>query len=498
MKIWRTISVIALIMITGLYGNEGNGQNFLWASNYMPYNTCRNEGEGVELYSSDMVVITGFAFRRMYIATYSLAGAQVSTKEFFSNSSIVANDIAVGANCELYITGRYDGTATFDSLSLTSNVVHDVFILKTDTLYNTVWVKSLGGPDYDQGQKIVTDDAGNIYVAGEMEGRFYFDSTYMQTKGKEDIFFAKYSPEGHLCWIKQLGGQESDNLGSLKYSNGYLYLTGFIDGTAWFDTITVVNDKRNVFTARFNLDGHALWVKRSSQAVPSYFGGRSSALAVNDQGEIFTAGSIYSTLIFGEDTLMPVNPYIGVFIAKYDSSGNNLGARVVGGLNCNGAGISSDGGLFLTGYFEYFTVFGSDTLWSYVMTYPAENVYIAKLTADLDYVWAVRCGADGYMQSTDIALDHNDNIYVTGSYESMANWVYFYPYTLWGGQGQATFLTKLHDNCVGDERSPSILMYQYPREMDLKSNTSTYWQNPLPRPSGRGWKDLTNKGFSPN
>ncbi len=441
-----------LILLVFLIGNFIYGQNFQWAKSYkLVYNDDRDGGEGIAINPSGQILMTGYRWTRMYIAKYTQSGTQTSTQEFKSNLSVKAMDISVDPNSDLYFTGHYDGTVTFGSFSLTSNLVDDAFIIKTDSLFNPLWVKSLGGDHYDQGQKIVTDDNGDVYVAGQMEGIFHYDSAVLQSRGLTDIFLAKYSSLGHLYWIRQLGGTHYDDLGAMKYHDGFIYLAGTIFGTATFDTITVLNDNEtNVFTAKFNLDGHAIWVKKpQTYTAPGWgaHGGNGYAIAINNSGEVYVAGKIYTNLIFGNDTLYH-DDLQSAFVARYDSLGNFLAAKKTGGLVCQGIEIGSDGGVYLTGYFNVATTFGNDTLWAWGPGWVANNVYIAKYTSDLNSVWAVRCGGDGYMESKDITLDQNDNIYVTGYYDTYTTRAVFYPYSLprWG---QESFITKLHDYCVG-------------------------------------------------
>ena len=70
------------------------------------------------------------------------------------------------------------------------------------------WSKSIQSEGFDEGYDLVTDSAGNSYVAGQIE----FDANFgngiiLSSAGIHDIFLAKYNPNGNLIWAKVAGGK---------------------------------------------------------------------------------------------------------------------------------------------------------------------------------------------------------------------------------------------------------------------------------------------------
>lgn len=99
----------------------------------------------------------------------------------------------------------------------------DVFIQKLDSLGNLLWVKQIGGPDYDALGNLHVDKNNNIYITGYYTGTVDFDpgtSTYELTAGNEwniGLYLAKYSPAGSLVWAHPVNWTENDG----TYSYGY-------------------------------------------------------------------------------------------------------------------------------------------------------------------------------------------------------------------------------------------------------------------------------------
>ena len=101
----------------------------------------------------------------------------------------------------------------------------DVFIQKLDSLGNLLWVKQIGGPDYEALGGLHIDENDNIYITGYYTGTVDFDpgtSTYELTAGNEwniGLFIAKYSPEGNLVWAHPVNWLENDGTYSYGYGN---------------------------------------------------------------------------------------------------------------------------------------------------------------------------------------------------------------------------------------------------------------------------------------
>jgi hypothetical protein len=68
----------------------------------------------------------------------------------------------------------------------------DVFVGKFDSNGNLIWARSGGGTGTDVGNGIAVDESGNLYVTGSFNGTATFGTTTLTTMGGRDIFVARY------------------------------------------------------------------------------------------------------------------------------------------------------------------------------------------------------------------------------------------------------------------------------------------------------------------
>ena len=65
-----------------------------------------------------------------------------------------------------------------------------------------VWAQSVGGEGNDVGNNIVVDSDGNSYVTGEYQGTATFGSFMLISAGDADIFVVKYDTSGAVLWAQ--------------------------------------------------------------------------------------------------------------------------------------------------------------------------------------------------------------------------------------------------------------------------------------------------------
>ena len=94
------------------------------------------------------------------------------------------------------------------------------------------WTKQFGTSSDDEGRGVTSDSSGNIYLTGDTDGGLDGNTN----SGKRDIFLIKYNSSGTKQWTKQLGTYLWDEgNGVITDSSGNIYITGFTNfgGLDW-------------------------------------------------------------------------------------------------------------------------------------------------------------------------------------------------------------------------------------------------------------------------
>ncbi|MBK9319568.1 MAG: hypothetical protein IPM91_12645 [Bacteroidetes bacterium] len=73
----------------------------------------------------------------------------------------------------------------------------------------------MGGSLQDEGSSLAIDSSNNVVMIGRFSGTVDFDpspSFYIaNSSGSRDAFFAKFSPQGLMIWVKTFGGNLYDD-----------------------------------------------------------------------------------------------------------------------------------------------------------------------------------------------------------------------------------------------------------------------------------------------
>ena len=297
------------------------------------------------------------------------------------------------------VTGYFTGTETFGSTILSSSAGGwDVFTAKMNADGTWAWATKAGGDAYDgsEGYAIAARPDGSSIVTGKFRGTATFGSTTLTSAGGMcadpylkrclDVFTAKMNADGTWAWATKAGGTENDyGRGISTLPDGSSIVTGNFSGTATFGSTTLTSaGSDDVFTAKMNADGTWAWATQAGGTGDDVGYGIS---ALPDGSSIVT-GLFVGDATFGSTTLTSSAGSTDVFTAKMNADGTWAWATKAGGSGGDyGNGVSAlpDGSSVVTGYFSGTATFGSTTLTSaggtcpgYPSSVPCTDVFTAR------------------------------------------------------------------------------------------------------------------------
>jgi uncharacterized repeat protein (TIGR01451 family) len=202
------------------------------------------------------------------------------------------------------------------------------------------WAKSIGGTTADGGRSIALDASGNVYITGKFSGTVDFDPSSniynLSSSGSDDIFMSKLDASGNFVWAKRMGGIDVDGGTSIVVdASGNSFVSGYFTGTADFDPGSASYNMTSValsdiFITKLDASGNFVWAKRMGGTG----GDQSLSLTQDSNGNLYTTGIYTQTADFDPGTatfnLIPAG-LSDIFISKLDATGNFVWARTLGG-----------------------------------------------------------------------------------------------------------------------------------------------------------------------
>jgi Big-like domain-containing protein/beta-propeller repeat-containing protein len=337
----------------------------------------------------------------------------------------------------------------------------DAFVTKINADGSAmVYSTFLGGSDYDFGQSIAVDSAGNAYVTG-----LTYSSDFPITAGAfqsvcnggsgcgtyGDAFVTKINASGSdLMYSTYLGGTALDQGDGIAVdSAGNAYVTGGTQSTD-FPTMNPLQPANaggfDAFVAKLTPTGSAL-------VYSTYLGGSGNDLgfgiAVDSADNAYVTGYTASTNF---PTANPLQPSYGggpsdAFVAKVTPTGSALvySTYLGGSINDEGFGIAVDsvGNAYVTGYT---TSTNFPTVNPLQPTYGGDyDAFVSEINAAGSVlVYSTYLGGSSQDYGRSITVDSAGNAYVTGNTNS-TNFPTMNPLQpTYGGGNSDAFVTKLN------------------------------------------------------
>ncbi len=326
------------------------------------------------------------------------------------------NAIATDSSGNTYVTGSFMYQASFGATTLTGGGGSDIFVAKMNSNGYWIWAIKVSSSSTDYAEDIHVDGYGDIYVTGCFSSNVYFGSTYLSSAGDRDVFVAKLNSDGVWQWAKRAGGTRID----LGYdvctdNSGNTFITGFFSGTAVFGTTSLVAGVQDeIFVSKLDSSGNWLWAKRAGSTGYDYGYG----ISTDYWGNCYITGGFNGSALFGIIELIGSGAD-DAYVAKLNSSGDWLWAVAAGGTEtdfCYGSITDSSDRTIVTGSFSGSASFGSIELTSNGY----DDIFVAQIASDGTWLWVKNAGGEGSDYGWGVALDSEENCYITGFFESVS------------------------------------------------------------------------------
>ena len=351
------------------------------------------------------------------------------------NSSDAATALVVDGEGNVYVSGG----------SYNTGASNDYATIKYSPLGTTQWIARYDGPgkSFDFATALVCDDSGNVYVTGES----------YNTSRDRDYGTVKYNSNGVEQWVARYNGTGNSEDAAVALAvdkSGNIYVAGTSMGSG---------TGHDYATIKYNSAGVEQWVRRYDG--PGHLNDRVTALDIDNAGNVYVTGSTlnevtgydYTTIKYDplgneqwvshyhhesgfstdEASDLAVDAWGNAYVTgssadhltgidyatiKYNSLGSpSWVARYSGNGklpdSATALAVTSTGSVIVTGY-------GWD---------PISSEDFVTLRYNLDGVlqWAARYNGHGNKLdiAAKLAVDDDENVYVTGWSSPSADYPYF-------------------------------------------------------------------------
>lgn len=342
-----------------------------------------------------------------------------------------------------WITGWYRGTLRLGAgephdttLPASSGAGDSAFVARFAGDGTLVWARAITGQDYATGSAVAAMPDGTVYVTGTFQSHAVFGAgepgeTTLSTAGLDDVFVARFSPDGNVMWARSAGSDIGDVARDIAVAaDGSLAVAGsFGSRSITFgrgeptETVLTSAGLGDLFVARFESDGAFTWARSAGGLTNDH----ASGVAIAPDGTVLVSGVYSGAATFGAGTATQTvvnSEGSGLFVARYDHAGafvwvrDGRGGPYGPGASGNDAysvAVGADGSVFLAGRIEYDVTFAPDTPGAItVHSAGAHDIAVARYDSDGTLRWVRRAGGASEDTAYALALAGEATVLVTG------------------------------------------------------------------------------------
>lgn len=384
--------------------------------------------------------ITSSGLSDGYIAKYDANGNFLNAISFTNNLECKVYSVATDNLGNVIVTGAFTGSVDFEPGSGVTQLVaggyYDIFAVKLNSNLGFVWAHSFGyagGDDY--GLSIATDNNNSVLLTGYFQGsNIDFNpggaTNYLSSQGAKDVFILKLDANAGFLWAIDLGsaGTFQEVGQTIKVDVGdNVIVGGYFSSTVDFDPSVGIQNlssggSYDSFIAKYSSSGSFVWAKN--------FSGIGNEVCYALQPD--PSGDIYCTGTFNGGTSVDFDPSAGIymlsstgvnediFVAKLSATGNFIWAKAMGGIGVDfGRAIALDvNTIYTSGYFNSIADFDPSTTTNALTSNGGTDFFISRLDLSGNYISAYGYGASGNDYSYAMCSPTTGVIYTAGTFSS--------------------------------------------------------------------------------
>lgn len=301
-----------------------------------------------------------------------------------------------------------------DKVDLRADGGHDLIVLKGGPSGSLEWVRAPRSPAMAFGSLAVAPDRrGGAYIAGGFIESLEFKSgVRVEARGPYDGLLARYSSDGTALWAQAIGGEHVDVLSGMATDEaGNVYVVGTVQGRTNLDPDHAAGARggsdHRLIVASYDPGGALRWARLAGGTGES----RGWAIAVSPDGTAHVAGVFRGADIDLDGDGRPDLPAFdadGPFIARFDPTGGLQRAAALPsrGFNRIGqVGLAGNGDLLLAGYTNDWVDLDADGKADVSSAGNRQLPYVARMTGEGALRWVSAFRQEGRLSILDLTTN---------------------------------------------------------------------------------------------
>ncbi len=328
-------------------------------------------------FGGDIIKNTGD--KDIFVLKLSNSLSYVWAQGFGSTGYDDGTAITVDSNLDVILTGRFSNTIEVDKYSFTSKGGADILLVKFNNNGDIVWAKAFGsnavatnGEDAPTAMDV--DESGNIYLTGYFAINENFGGDELVSRGKSDVFIAKFNSLGEHKKSISFGSTHTDLGMSIKHnSKGEIILSAI-----YYDNPIKVGAKEFPSKGKFDIlvskfDTNLNFIDAFS------YGSTNDDIAmitVDKDDNIILSGYAGGVIKFGEEELTNRGGE-DIVLVKLSSDLSHIFSYTFGSSGDDGGSMpatDSSGNIYITGYISGAVDFGGGD----VLYVSLKDIFFAK------------------------------------------------------------------------------------------------------------------------
>lgn len=314
------------------------------------------------------------------------------------------------------------GTVTVGDYTLTSKGDYDGLIIKYSSDGDVEWATNIGGTGSDRINSVYITKDGSIIAGGYFYNSLKIGNYTLSSKGSQDALIIKYSSNGELEWAKSMGGSSAESANTItETKDGEIIVGGTFssNGTITVGDYTLTSNRINDgFLIKYSSDGDVNWVTNIGGSDSDYI----NSIAATSDGGIVVGGYFYSNSIIAGDYTLTNSGSTDAMLIKYNNLGKIEWATSFGGSNGDyiySVSTTNDDEIIIGGYFNSSSIIVGNQIITNTKTNYSDG-FLAKFSNSGIVEWTKGIGGTNSDIINSVSI-LKDKTYVIGGYNNSSN-----------------------------------------------------------------------------